>query len=374
LTASTPPPARTSGAGELFPSLARALLLLCGLVAVLWFLARIQQALLLGTLVLVLAITIEAPVGWLERRRGWRRGPALAVVFLALLAVAAGLLRLLVPPLLAELPALVVQVSTMAQGVARELGERFGMGDALAAQVDRLVAWTTGAAQEAWRFAGSLVAGIVMAIVTTALVLYVVADPRPLVAGTLRAVPPHLRERTARALARGARMVVAWVGANALMGLLKAAAAFVYLTVVGIPGAVVWALLAFFSALVPQVGFYVMSVPPVLMAFAIEPRIALWTALFFWGLSTFLGSFVAPYVQGERMKLHPAYLLGMTVAMGYAFGVLGVLVAAPVAGFLKAFFDAFWLELQPEDPPERTAARVDAILARNPGALGGWGA
>jgi putative permease len=358
-------------AHALFGALARALLLLAGIAALLWFLSRIQQVVLLLLLVAVLAIAVTAPVSMLERRRGWSRGAALAAVSLALLALGAGLLWLLVPRLLRELPTLTTQIAQIAQiaeQAARQAGERFGLAEEAAGQVDRLLAWAGGAAQEAWRFAGSLVAGLVLAIVTVAMVLYVVADPRPLLAGVLRAMPPHLRGRTAEALARGSRMVVAWVVANALIGAIKAVAAFLFLTYMGVPGALPWSLLAFFSALVPQIGFYLMSIPPIMMAFAVDPMTALWVGLYFWTLSTLLGNFVAPHIQGERMNLHPAYLLGMTVAFGYAFGLLGVLIAAPVAGFLKAFFDAFYLERQPED--ERSDERVEAILARKPEAAG----
>lgn len=369
----TPGPGWAGGgardAGALFAALARALLLLAGLAALAWFLLRIQQVLLLAMLVIVLAIAVNAPVTWLERRHGWRRGAALGVVAAALLALAAGLLWVLVPRLLREVPGMVEQVSGMAEQLAEEAGRRFGLGDEVSAQIDRLASWLTGVAQQLWRFADSVLAGVVATIVTVALVIYVVADPRPLLRGALLAMPPRLRGRTARALARGSRMVVAWVAANAILGAIKATAAFLFLSAMGVPGAALWSVLAFFSALVPQIGFYLMSIPPVVMAFGVGPMTALWTALFFYGLSTLLGNFVAPRIQGARMKLHPAYILGMTVAMGYGFGLLGVLVAAPFAGFLKAFFDVFYLERQPPDPD--TEARVDAILERAPEALEG---
>lgn len=351
----------------LFAALARAILLLAGVAALLWFLARIQQVVLLLMVVGVLAIAVNAPVTALERR-GWSRGAGLAVVSLALLALGAALAWILVPRLVREVPGLVSQVEGMARQVAQEAGEWFGLEEEAARQVDRLVAWGESAVQEAWRFAGSLFAGVVMAIVTVALVVYVVARPRPLLAGALRATPPHLRRPVAEALARGSRMVVGWVTANAIVGGLKAVSAFLFLTFMGVPGALLWSVLAFFSALVPQIGFYLMSIPPVMMAFAVDPMTAVWVGLFFWSLSTFLGNFVAPHIQGERMDLHPAYLLAATVAFGYAFGVLGVLIAAPVAGFFKAFLDAFYLERQPEDP--LVEARVDAILARDPKAVG----
>jgi putative permease len=145
-------------------------------------------------------------------------------------------------------------------------------------------------------------------------------------------------------------MVVGWMLANAIMGGIKAVAAFFFLTYMEVPGAIVWSFLALFAALIPRLGFYLMSIPPVVVALTVSPSTALWTLLFFWALSEFLGNFVAPRVQGEIMEMHAAYLLFMTLAFGLAFGLLGVLVAAPAAGFLKVFYEEFYLNQQPDDP------------------------
>jgi putative permease len=98
----------------------------------------------------------------------------------------------------------------------------------------------------------------------------------------------------------------------------------------------------------------------VVVSLTVSPTTALWTLLFFLALSETLGNFVAPRVQGEIMELHAAYILFMTVAMGLAFGLLGVLVAAPVAGFFKVFYDEFYLARQPDDP--QMESRVDRMM------------
>jgi putative permease len=154
--------------------------------------------------------------------------------------------------------------------------------------------------------------------------------------------------------------LVGWVYSNVLLGLIKATAAFLFLTYMEVPGAVIWSFLSLFAALIPRLGFYLMSIPPVIVSLTVSPTTALWTALFFWLMSEILGNFVAPRVQGEIMELHAAYLLFMTVAMGLAFGILGVLVASPLAGFIKVFYDEFYLARQPPDPD--LEQRVDGMM------------
>lgn len=352
------PAAGTSG-GALFRTLAKALLLAAGLVVVVWFAYRIRQVLLLATLALILAMVLNAPVTWLERRRV-SRGLATLLVF-ALSALLVALLGwLIVPRLLAEVPTLLEQLPRLLRDLVERLAGVLGAHPEVDRQLSQLVAWLERGVGELWRLADALAAALLFGLFVVAMVLYLVADPRPLLRGYVLLMPPRLREPAARAACRASRMVVGWVVANALLGGIKATAAFLFLRFMGVPGAVVWSALALFSALIPRLGFYLMSVPPVIVALSLDPATALWTALFFWALSEILGNFVAPRVQGEIMELHAAYLLFMALAMAYAFGLLGVLVSAPVAGFLKVFYDEFYLARQPPDP--ELDARVERML------------
>ncbi len=66
--------------------LARALLLMPGLVVLLWFLYQTLRVLLLFILPIILALALTAPVTWLERQE-LGRGLATLIVFAALAAV-----------------------------------------------------------------------------------------------------------------------------------------------------------------------------------------------------------------------------------------------------------------------------------------------
>jgi putative permease len=128
----------------------------------------------------------------------------------------------------------------------------------------------------------------------------------------------------------------------------------------GVPAPLVWATLSFFAAFIPRLGFYVGAIPPVLMAFTIDATTALWVGIFYIVLSEILGNFVGPKIYGELMDLHPAYVLFMTIAMGMAFGLVGVLVATPLAGILQVYFEEFYRNRLPED--ELGEQRVQRLM------------
>lgn len=346
---------------ELYRALARALYVAAALIVLLWFLFRIRVVLLLFTISLIAALVLNVPVTALERR-GLPRGSATLLVFLGLGAASAGLGWLILPRLVEELPRFLSQVPQLVRDLANRMAAAFGNETEVVRQLSRIVDWLLGFVSDLWRYADDLLTSVVLGIVVTAMTLFLLLRPHPLLRGYLRMMPPHLRAPAARAFQRGAEMVSGWVVANLALGAIKAVATFLFLSWVGVPGALLWSVVAFFSALLPEIGFYLMATPPVLLALSIGPLTALWVLLFFWGLSEILGDFVAPRLWEQTMQLHPAYLLFMLLAMAFAFGVAGVLIAVPVAGFLKVFFDEFYLSRQPIDPD--LDKQVEQIVSR----------
>jgi putative permease len=345
---------------DLFGVLMRALAFAAALVVVLFLLSRIEAPLMLFALAVILAAAMNAPVRYLERERGIGRGIATLLVFVIFAALTGMLGWLIVPRLIEEVPTFVGQAEQM----VAQLTQLLGGHPQVEQQLNLIGEWLMGMVANAWRFTDSIVAGFLLTLFLLAIVLFMVANPRPLLKFYLVAMPPRFRAPATRAFARFSRMVVRWFLANALLGGLKAVAVFFFLTYMEVPGAVLWSLLALFAALIPRIGFYIMATPPVLVAFATDPVNAIWVLLYIWLLSEFLGNFVAPRIYGDVMHLHPAYLLLMTLVTAYAFGLLGVLIAVPAAGFLKVYLDEFYLARQPEDPD--LEQRVDAMLERKP--------
>jgi putative permease len=359
-----PPP----GAQAMFHALAKALFLGAGLVLLLWFLRRITWVVLFFTLALILGLALNAPVTWLERR-GLHRVAATVGVFVTLLLFLGGIGWLIGPPLVREVGALLELLPVFAVNLVNQIVERLADYPQIEEQLrldpqtaGQVVPWVLSTLRNVWHYGLSLVLLLVLALVLMGIVLYMVIDPRPLLGGYIAAFPPHLRPPAIRALTRASQMVVGWVYASAIISAMKAIPAYFFLTWIGLPGALVWSVFTFIADLVPRLGFYLMIVPPVLVALSIDPRMALWVLLFYWGISEILGNFVAPRIQASAMQMHAVFLLFVTLAMVAAFGLLGAIIASPVAGFLKAYYEEFYLAGVPPEP--QMAARVEGILDR----------
>lgn len=339
-------------------------------VVALWFLHEIVGVLLLIVCIGILAIVINAPVTWLQRR-GWRRGTATGVVMLVTIGILVGVMWLVVPRLIeqgtqlaANLPELVARVEN---NLAPFLSEHPGLAEELtldALDPSRFVGSLPSVLGSIGRVSMSVLGSLVLMILVISTVVYIVLAPRPILAFYLQMFPMRSRDAAEAAFHEGAQSVVGWIWANVIIGFGQAVVTTIFLTMVGIPGAFVWGVLAFFAEMIPRVGGYLMAIPPVLVALAVDPMTAVWTALYFIVLNIIGGDVIAPRIRSNTMKLHPAFLMVMMLAMGTAFGLLGAILATPVAGFVSAYLDAFVMNNKVKD--ESIPARVDRMLEMQP--------
>lgn len=319
-------------------------------VAALWFLEQIVAAILLFFFAMVVGIALSAPVQWFVRRGLSRSLAALVTLFLFFGTIA--LIGALVIPKLAAQTVLLV--NRFPEFVARidhqmaALFERYPDLHAYFSGTGSATRQIGPAAMDVFRGIGgvslSLLAGLALAIIFFSTVVYVVIDPRPILRAYLGSLPRAYLPAGMRAYRRACRAVVGWTKASLVIGAIQAVGVFVFLSIMDVPVALVWAALAFFSDFIPRVGGYVMAFPPIILSLTVGPMTAVWVTLYYVVSNEILGSIVAPKIRGATMQLHPALLIFFTLAFALAFGLLGAIVATPAAAFFSAFYSEFYLK------------------------------
>jgi predicted PurR-regulated permease PerM len=87
--------------------------------------------------------------------------------------------------------------------------------------------------------------------------------------------------------------------------------------------------------LIPYVGPFLGAAPPVLVALFQDPITALWVTLLFVGLQQVEGHVVAPMVFGHALRINPLLVI-FALLFGYElYGIVGSLVALPVAAIVR---------------------------------------
>jgi putative permease len=317
----------------------------------LWFMAKIVTAILLLFFALVVAIALSAPVGWFVRR-GVPRRLAAALTLILFFAVL-GLIGWLVIPRVAaqivllvnSLPDIIVRINDrLIRLLARYPDLQAMVATDQQAGAPNLVPTAMNLFRGGLGFGLSIIGAVALLIIFFSTVLYVVLDPRPILRGYLGSLPLRHRPVGLRAYRRAARAVVGWSEASVVIGAIEFVLVFVFLSLMGVPAALVWAALAFFAEFIPRIGGYIMAFPPVVVALTLGPMTAVWVALFYLVMNELLGNLLAPRIRGTTMRIHPVMLLFFTLAFALAFGLLGAIVATPAAAFFSAFYSEFYLK------------------------------
>jgi predicted PurR-regulated permease PerM len=115
---------------------------------------------------------------------------------------------------------------------------------------------------------------------------------------------------------------------NAAFGLVVGAG----LSLIGVPNAPLWGLLAMILRFVPYVGAILCALLPTLLAAAVGPdwSMALWTILLFAVVEPFTAQVAEPLAFGHRTGLTPVAVVVSAVFWTWLWGPIGLLISTPL--------------------------------------------
>jgi putative permease len=353
-------------ADPLYRSLAKAITYAACVVIFLWLLYNAAGSVLLLLFVLVLGIVINAPVAALEKR-GMRRGWACLLVFGCILLMLGLLGWLIIPRVSGQITTLIDNLPTYANQLSKNISGWFSdypqINKEIQQQGVNLSQWLPSvpkALMSIGNYSLSILASLLILVLFTSMVVYAVANPRPLLHLYFSFFPLNKREQATEALMYTSVMLRGWIKANIIGGSIRGACLTIFLSVMNVPGAFVWGAIAFFSELIPKLGFYTMAIPPILVALSVSPMTALWTTIFILALDSVLGDMILPRIRAGTMNIHPVSIMFVFLAMAAVFGFMGALLATPLTAIVKAYYETFYLKPMGED--KKLEERVEDVL------------
>jgi len=136
--------------------------------------------------------------------------------------------------------------------------------------------------------------------------------------------------------------VVGQLTVNVIMGTLATIA---YL-IIGLPYAPLLGLIVGIMEFIPLIGPLIGVIPALIIGFSISPTTALWTVIAAIIIHQVESNFLSPRVMRRALGMRPMVTLLALAAFGSLFGVLGVIVALPLASVLQLLFDRYLVDAQ----------------------------
>ncbi|MFD7842959.1 AI-2E family transporter [Nocardia sp. NPDC059764] len=295
-----------------------------------------HEALLLVAAGLFLAIGMEPAVSWLIRHHV-RRGFAVALVFLIVVGGLAAFLWAAVSPLIDQGQGLIHHAPDALRDLenryplVREAAERFHLDQRLREGTDT----DFGKVSHGLVGAGKVIfGGITATVLVAVLTAYFSANFPALRANLYRLVP---RDRRPRAILLGDAIfakVGGYVLGNLLISLITGVVTFIWLAAFGVPFPLVLAVLAAVLDLIPLIGSTLAGIAITLVALTVSLPVCIATVIFFIAMRWVEDYLLVPRIIGRTVQV-PAMVTVVAVLIGGSIlGVLGALLAIPVAASL----------------------------------------
>ena len=314
--------------------------------------------------VALLLTTLTWPVARFLRRRGWPPALAASAVTVLFLLVAAGIVVLIAVPVASQSGDLVTGVVDGIQQLREwAAGPPLNIGDDQVTQafdtaIARLQDSVGSIITVTLTGVGTVVNGVVTTVLALFLMFFFLKDgPRflPWLTGQL---PGRLAVDLPAVAERSWNTLGAFVRSQAFVGLLDAVFIGLGLWIVGVPLVLPLAVLTFVSAFVPIVGALFAGFVAVLIALVSNgPTDALIVLAIIVAVQQLEGNVFQPILQSRGLGLHAAVILLAVTLGGSVAGIVGSLLAVPVAALIAVVWN--YLREQLSDPPAEPEPEIE---------------
>jgi predicted PurR-regulated permease PerM len=334
-------------------TVARYTLVVIGLIlatlAVLGLAYETRQILTWIVIAAFFAVALHPAVSWLERKVGWiKRWLATLIVYLIAVVFIGGLVTVFVVPLVREgtqladqLPKLIEDIRN-GRGPVGGLAERFHVVDYIqshTAQIKKYGSQLGAPTLAALSAAATGVAGLGTIFVLSYLM---VLEAPKVVDGFLALFNPQRAERIRRVGHDCAKTITGYITGNLLISLICGLLTYGILAILGIPFAGLIALFVGLADLIPLVGATLGAVAGVIAGFTHSVTAGIIVVVFFVVYQQLENHLLQPLIFARTVQLNPlTVLLAILIGVELA-GILGALLAIPIAGIIQIVARDIW--------------------------------
>ncbi len=331
----------------------------------LYLLYRLRRPIGWLLIALFLALALSGPVNYLSTRM--RRGLAITVVYLVLLAIPMALIALIAPPLITEGNRFGRNVPTYANDVTkfvqdndrlRKLNQDYDITEQLEREAAKLPERLGGAAGTLRDVGFGVISSAFALITILVLAAFMLSAGRRWTDAAIRLRPPEQRARLRRSLDNMGQAVGGYVAGALAIAVIAGVLTYVVLLLLGVPFAAPLALIAGLFSLIPLVGATIaallIGVVTLFENFPVATIIwAIWAIVY----QQFENHVIQPQVQKRTVKVQPFVTIVAVLFGASLLGVIGALVAIPVAAsiqiLMREYVDLRTLSIKPaaQDPP-----------------------
>ena len=316
-----------------------------------WLLIRLNQVIFIFFIAMVMGTVIRPAVAWLYSR-GIPRLTGTVLVYLLLIGLVISFVFLLFPLIFEQGTTIAAAVPDYYQNL------RAWMVNSLDPLIVRLSTFLpitlpglepvqqTGSqmlatAGQAMGYIMSAAKAIFLAITILLLALHwTLSGPRT-IQSLLLLAPMGRRETIGELISAMETKVGSYIAGQGVLCVVIGAMALVAYLLIGLPNALVLALVAGVLEAVPMIGPLLGAIPAALVALSIAPDRLVWVVVATLVIQQLENSLLVPRVMRKVVGVNPFVSLLAIFAFSSLFGIAGALMAIPIAAIIQLVLDRF---------------------------------
>ena len=293
-----------------------------------------------------LAVAINPLVNLLQDRLRLRRAPSILIVYILVAGLLTGAALLFVPPLIEATQELTDEVPRYAErleesDLVQRLDEEYDLLNRLEEETTSALEGVAGpdtAFDLARRVASGLVALISIGVICFLLSLY----GRRVRSWVMDTADDRRRPHLERVADRIYRVISGYVVGIFLVALTGGVAVWIFLTIVGVPFALLLGFWAGLSSLIPLVGATIGGIPYIVVAFFQGWPIGVAAIVFLIVYQQIENNVFQPVIHRYTVHLNPFWIILAVLVGATVLGFIGALLAIPVAGIVQVLLQEWW--------------------------------
>ena len=305
---------------------------------------QLRQPLTWIFIAMFISVALNRPIEFVTRRTK-RRGMSIAIVYIGVLLIPVALASIMVPPIVREGTRLADKLPQYAEDVQeyvqendrlKEIDDEYDITGKLREQAAKLPAKVGDAASALSSVASTIVSGVFAALTILILSIFISIDQKRAVEAFLRTQPAHRAERLRRTIERVEAAIGNYVAGVLFQATIAGVTTFIVLSILGVPFAAPLSVLVGLFDLIPLVGATIGAVVVGLVTvFTDFPTVTIIWVIYSIIYQQLENNIIQPQIQKRAVDIHP-FVVIVSVLFGSAlFGLLGALLAVPVAAAIQ---------------------------------------
>jgi predicted PurR-regulated permease PerM len=295
----------------------------------------------------VMAYLLSPAVKWLQKK-GLRRRGAVAVIFIWISFLMVFIVFMVLPLIYLEIGKLATVLPERLQvinnyletlksnytqaGLPGEVNQL--IDEQILRSQDVLITWLENILQNL----PSILVSIGLLVLSPVLAIYFLLDWPKITQGIINLVPARVRGEWLRLLQEIDYLIQRYIQGNIIDALIVGLLIGLGVKIVGMEYALLIGVICGVTNLIPYFGPVLGAAPSVLLALGKSPVMSLKVLLVIIIVQQLDSNFINPYLMSNKLGLHPLWVVFALLAGGEIGGILGMLIAIPLAAVLRIIF------------------------------------